>query len=164
MIAGALGAKVIAVDIGANQLDLARELGAAATINATDTNDVAEAVREISRGGAHVSIDALGSAQTCFNSVANLRKRGRHVQVGLMTGDHQHPQVPMDRVIAHELEILGSHGMQSFAYPPMLALITTGKLQPQRLVGRHISLEEAPAELAAMDSFPGTGISVIDSF
>ena len=123
-----------------------------------------QAVRELSGGGVHVSLDALGSQETCFNSIANLRKRGKHIQVGLMTGDHQHPQIPMDRVIAHELEILGSHGMQAFAYPPMLALISAGKLQPQKLVSRLIDLEEAPAELAALGTFPGTGITVINRF
>ncbi len=164
MIAAASGAQVIAVDIGEEKLALARKLGAVGVVNGRDTADVAEAVRTISDGGVHVSLDALGSQETCFNSIANLRKRGKHVQVGLMTGDHQHPVVPMDRVVAHELEILGSHGMQAFAYAPMLAMITAGKLQPRKLVGRHITLDAVPQELAAMDSFPGTGITVIDRF
>lgn len=162
LIASALGAQVIGIDIGEERLSFARELGAIATVNGLETGDIPEAIREISDGGVHVSVDALGSQETCFNSIANLRKRGRHIQVGLMTGDHQHPKIPMDHVIAHELEILGSHGMQAYAYEPMLAMIVTGKLQPQKLVGKRISLAEAPAELAAMDSFPGTGITVID--
>jgi alcohol dehydrogenase len=164
LIAASFGARVIGVDIDEEKLAFARELGAAATVNGRVVDDVPEAVREISGGGVHVSVDALGSQETCFNSIANLRKRGKHIQVGLMTGDHRHPQVPMDRVIAHELEILGSHGMQAFAYEPMLSQILSGRLQPQKLVGRRISLDEAPQELAAMDSFPGTGITVIDRF
>jgi alcohol dehydrogenase len=164
LIAAAFGAQVIGVDISEKKLAFARELGAAAVVNGREVNDVPGMIRELSGGGVHVSLDALGSQETCFNSIDSLRKRGRHIQVGLMTGDHQHPQVPMDRVIAQELEILGSHGMQAFAYEPLLALITAGSLQPQRLVGRRISLAEAPAELAAMDSFPGTGIAVIDRF
>ena len=164
LIAAAFGAQVIGVDISEEKLGFARRLGAAATVNGREIDDVPGAVRELSGGGVHISLDALGSQETCFNSIANLRKRGRHIQVGLMTGDHQHPRVPMDRVIAHELEILGSHGMQAFAFEPMLAMITAGKLQPQKLVGNHIKLEEAAAELAAMDSFPGTGIAVIDRF
>lgn len=164
LIATALGAQVIGVDIGEEKLSLARELGAVAVVNGRETADVPEAIREISGGGVHVSLDALGSQETCFNSIANLRKRGKHIQIGLMTGDHQHPKVPMERVIAHELEILGSHGMQAFAYEPMLAMIAEGNLQPQKLIGKCISLAEAPAELASMDSFPGTGITVIDRF
>ena len=117
MIASAAGANVVAVDIAADKLDLARSVGAAAVVNARETRDVVEAIVEITGGGAHLSIDALGSPGTCFDSVSCLRKRGRHVQVGLMLGDHSHPSIPMDKVIARELEIVGSHGIQAYQYP-----------------------------------------------
>ena len=164
MIASALGANVIGIDIDDKKLDFARSLGTAATVNGSKVADVVEAVREISHGGVHVSLDALGSPQTCFNSIANLRKRGKHIQVGLMLADHSRPQVPMDRVIGWELEILGSHGMQAYCYEDMLAMIAAGKLHPEKLVNSRISLEEAPAALAAMHDFTGTGITVIDRF
>jgi alcohol dehydrogenase len=99
-----------------------------------------------------------------MNSVRSLRKRGRHVQVRLMLAEHARAPMPMDKVIAHEIEIKGSHGMQAHRYPAMLQMIERGVLQPQKLVGRHISLDEAPAALAAMDKFEGTGISVITRF
>lgn len=164
MIANALGAEVIAVDVDDQTLQLARSLGAAHAINASDQNDIVEAVRTVSDGGVHVSIDALGSQTTCFNSIANLRKRGKHIQVGLMTDDHKHPKVPMDQVLAKELEILGSHGMQAFRYPAMLEMIKNGKLRPQELIERSISLEEAIIELPAMDQFKNKGVLVIDKF
>jgi alcohol dehydrogenase len=164
MIGNALGASVIAVDIGAPQLQLARELGAVATVDASQADDVVQAVRDISGGGAHVSIDALGSQQTCFNSIASLRKRGRHVQVGLMTAQDQHPQVPMDRVLANELEIVGSHGMQAHRYPEMLAMIGQGRLCPEKLIARQISLDEAPRALVDMDRFEHAGVTVINRF
>jgi alcohol dehydrogenase len=164
MIASSLGAEVIAVDIDADTLDLARELGAAHTINARRCADVVQEVWDLSHGGAHVSLDALGSQQTCFNSIANLRKRGKHIQVGLMTGDHRHPHVPMDQVVAKELEILGSHGMQAFRYADMLEMIRIGKLQPQRLIDRNIPLEEAAAALTGMDRFEHRGVLLIDQF
>ncbi|MDH3903260.1 MAG: zinc-dependent alcohol dehydrogenase family protein [Xanthomonadales bacterium] len=164
MIANALGANVIAIDIGAKQLAFASELGAITTINAIETDNVVDAVREISQGGAHVSIDALGSQQTCFNSIANLRKRGKHIQVGLMTGNHQHPRIPMDRVLADELEVIGSHGMQAFRYKEMLAMITHGKLMPEKLVGELISLEDSLDALAKLDQFSNIGMTVINKF
>jgi alcohol dehydrogenase len=164
MIANALGANVIAIDIGARQLQMAREMGAVATVDAKQTENVVEAIREISRGGAHVSIDALGSQQTCFNSIANLRKRGRHVQVGLMTGQHQHPHIPMDRVLADELEIVGSHGMQAYRYPEMMAMIEQGKLTPGKLVAELISLEDSLTALVNMDQFSSAGVTVINKF
>jgi len=164
MIATALGANVIAVDIGEPQLQLARELGAVASVDASQTGDVVQAVREISGGGVHVSIDALGSQQTCFNSIANLRKRGRHVQVGLLTAQDQHPNVPLDRVLANELEIVGSHGMQAYRYPEMLTMIGQGSLHPEKLIARQISLDEAPQALADMDRFDHAGVTVINRF
>jgi alcohol dehydrogenase len=164
MIAHAIGASVIAIDITDEKLDFARTIGAVATINATKAEDVVDRVLEITQGGAHVSIDALGSPTTCFNSISNLRKRGKHVQVGLMVGDHQHPAVPMDKVIANELEILGSHGMQAFRYPEMLELIRSGKLSPEKLVGKTINLEESLEELVNMNNFEGTGVTVINEF
>jgi alcohol dehydrogenase len=105
MIANALGANVIAVDIADDKLNFAKSIGAAETINANDKKDFAEQIKELTKGGVHVSIDALGGPITCFNSISSLRKRGKHIQVGLMTGDHKHPKIPMDKVIAHELEI-----------------------------------------------------------
>jgi alcohol dehydrogenase len=164
MIANAVGANVIAVDIGPQQLALASELGAIATINASETENLVDEVREISKGGAHVSIDAFGSQQTCFNSIANLRKRGKHIQVGLMTGDHQHPRIPMDRVLADELQVIGSHGMQAFRYEEMLVMITQGKLQPDKLVGELISLDDSPDALVKLDQFNNIGMTVINKF
>ena len=109
-------------------------------------------------------MDALGSQITCFNSIANLRKRGKHIQVGLMTGKDQHPKIPMDQVLANELEILGSHGMQAFKYPEMLEMIKTGKLNPKILVEKSISLEDAITALPNMNKFESKGVQVINSF
>ena len=164
MIANAVGANVVAIDIDNEKLALARELGAVRSINGIEEKDVPEAVIELTKGGAHVSLDALGHPTTCFNSIQNLRPRGKHVQVGLMLGDHTTPQVPMAKVIGKELEILGSHGMQAHRYGAMLDIINTGKLDPARLVGDKISLDEAPEALMNMDKFQSVGATVITKF
>jgi alcohol dehydrogenase len=164
MIANAIGANVIAVDIDDQKLALASELGAVFTINGAKVADVSEAVIELTKGGAHVSLDALGHPVTCFNSIQNLRPRGKHVQVGLMLGDHTTPAVPMAKVIGKELEILGSHGMQAHRYGAMLDMISSGKLEPARLVGDQISLAEAPEALMSMDKFQSVGATVITKF
>ncbi|UCD97932.1 MAG: zinc-dependent alcohol dehydrogenase family protein [Chloroflexota bacterium] len=164
MIASALGANVVAIDIKDEKLDFARAIGAVATINAAGNPDVVAEVIEITKGGAQVSIDALGSPVTCFNSIANLRKRGKHVQIGLMVGDYQQPAIPMNQVIAKELEILGSHGMQAHRYPELLEMIQHGKLSPEKLVSKTISLEESLAELVNMHNFQGVGVTVINQF
>ena len=115
-------------------------------------------------GGAHVSIDALGHPETCFNSIQNLRRRGRHVQVGLMPGDQSTPRIPMAQVIGHELEIYGSHGMQAWRYDAILEMIEAGRIAPGKLIGRRISMEDGIEALIAMDSSDKTGISVITGF
>ena len=164
MIANAVGASVVAVDIAEDKLALARSLGAASTVNGGEGRDVVESILEITGGGAHLSIDALGSPSTCFNSISCLRKRGRHVQVGLMLGGHNHPAIPMDRVISRELEILGSHGIQAYRYPPLFEMIRNEKLRPSLLVGKRISLEESLVALTQMDGFTGLGVTIIDRF
>ena len=164
MIANSLGANVVAVDIADDKLALAKRIGAAVTINARSVASVPEALTEATGGGAHVSLDALGHPETCFNSVLSLRRRGKHVQVGLMLGDHSTPTVPMSRIVAHELEILGSHGMQAHRYDAMMPMILSGKLKPELLIGKEISLEEAIDALISMDKFQGIGTTVVTSF
>ncbi len=160
MIARALDARVIGVDIARDKLELARRSGAEIVIDARETADVAEAIRAVTGGGAQVSIDALGSPATCRNSILSLRKRGRHIQVGLLLADESEPSVPMSQVIARELEIAGSHGLQAREYAALLALITTGRLHPEKLLGKTISLSAVGRELAGMNAFPGVGVTV----
>jgi len=164
MIAQALGANVVAVDIDDEKLRLATRLGAAVVLNAARSASVAEEIRDVTGGGAHVSIDALGSSATCLNSIAGLRKRGRHLQVGLMLAEHRRPSLPMDRILANELEIAGVHGMQAHRYPELFGMIEDGRLQPELLVGRTIGLGDVVSELPDMNSFRGAGVTVSDRF
>jgi alcohol dehydrogenase len=164
MIARALGAQVVGIDINERALDHARAVGASATIHAGTCADVVSAVRDVTGGGAHVSLDALGHPDTAFHSVACLRKRGTHVQVGLLLNDHRHAPVPMDQVIANELTLCGTHGMAAHRYPAMLAMIEAGTLHPDQLVRETIPLTDAPEALARLDERDGGGVIVIDAF
>lgn len=166
MIANALGANVIAVDINAETLAFAKSIGAVATVNGMgkSSQEVVEAVRDLSDGGAHLSLDALGHPTTCYNSIANLRRRGRHVQVGLMAGNHANAPLPLGLMIAWELEFLGSHGMQAHRYPEMMAMIKAGKLQPEKLIGNRITLEQSIDELINLPQLNQVGVTVIDRF
>ena len=165
VVGASVGARVVAVDVSSEALATARALGATATVDATGLTpaEVAAAVRDATGGGAHVSLDALGGTATMTASIGSLRRRGRHVQVGLMLENSAVAPVPMGRAIAEELEIYGSHGMPAHDYPAMLALVASGRLDVRRLVGRVIALEDAPAALAAM-SQPATtsGMTVVD--
>ena len=161
MIGAALGARVLAIDVSAAALARARELGAEAVAEAgtagASTEGLAAAIRELTGGGAHVSIDALGSPAVAADSVRCLRRRGRHVQVGLLPGGPV--PLPMDQVIAHELEIYGSHGMAARDYPDMMRLVADGTLRPGLLVGEVIGLGDVGRALAAMDGPAGAGLT-----
>lgn len=157
MVARSLGARVVAVDVSAPALQAARRLGAEAVVLAQAGSDAAEQVRELTGGGAHVSIDSFGSAATCSASIGSLRPRGRHVQVGLLPSSDGLTAVPMARVLAAELELVGSHGMSAAAFAPMLADIAAGRLDPGAMIGSRIALEDAPSALAAMSDGLGSG-------
>jgi D-arabinose 1-dehydrogenase-like Zn-dependent alcohol dehydrogenase len=157
----ALGGRVVAVDRSPAALDAARSLGAEVLVDASVVDDVPSAVAELTGGGAHVAVDALGSAATCADSLLSLRRRGRQVQVGLVPAATGHPAVPMERVIAYELDVLGSHGMAAADYPALLDLVVGGRLPASMLVRRRIPLDGVPAALALLgEGRLGPGITV----
>lgn len=164
LIAKAFGARVIAVDIDAAKLEFAKSLGADEVIDASAVAKIPKAIMQLTDGGVDASIDALGSTITSVNSVKSLRRQGRHVQAGLLLGDQSQPLVPMGRVIAYELEILGSHGMSATDYPEMLDAVASGKIDPSRLIGRSVALSEAPLVLSRMNEFRSIGMTVIEDF
>lgn len=160
MIAHALGARVVAVDRTTAALDVARRLGADHTLLAGD--DVESAVFELTGGGAHVSVDAVGSEATSATALLSLRRRGRLVQVGLLPGVEGHPRVPMERAIAWELDLLGSHGMAARDYPEMMALVADGRLRPDLLLERTVDLDTAARLLPTFDTATVAGLTIID--
>jgi len=164
MIAAALGARPVAVDVRDEALELALELGAEIAINARKVDRVSAAVFEATGGGAHLSIDALGSRETCLNSVMSLRKHGRHVQVGLMVAEERKATIPMARVIHWELSLTGSFGLQTVAYPELLSMIEGGRIDPGRLVRQEVNLDRAAEILMSMDDSPPQGIAMITAF
>ena len=173
-IAVAAGARVIAVDRTEAALALARSLGAEHTLLAGqgersdggrhrgERSDVAAQVHELTGGGSHVAVDAVGTPATCAAAIHSLRRRGRHVQVGLLPSVGGHPAVPMDRVIAWELDVLGSHGMASVDYPDMLSVVEEGTLRPQALVERVVGLAEGARLLPSVDAASPVGVTLID--
>lgn len=161
-IASAMGANVLAVDVNDDALALATDLGAVAAINARAT-DAAQEIKEFTSGGAHVSVDALGIPATCQNSINSLRKRGRHLQIGL-TGAEEAGQIalPIDVIVQKELSIVGSLGMQASRFPSLLRMMERGILQPGKLVTRTIGVEDASESIISMGGFSSVGITVLN--
>lgn len=164
-IASALGKKVIAVDIDDAKLEQARQQGAVATINARSNNNVSEAIKEITKGGAQSSIEALGIRETIQNSILCLRKGGRHVQVGLTTkAEGGMVNLPVDMITAMELELVGSLGNPHPDYAGLLSLIAQGRLNPKALITREVALDEVNQVLNDMSDYKTAGFNIISRF
>ncbi|WP_135806480.1 zinc-dependent alcohol dehydrogenase family protein [Halorussus marinus] len=166
-VADALGANVIAVDLDDQKLAKATDLGADETVNAREEADggVPEAIRGLTDGGAHVSVDALGVAETCRNSVACLRKRGRHLQLGLTTDEERGAvSLPTDAMTMREITFLGSRGMPPTRYDELLRMMDRGTVSPAELVTAEVSLGDVPDRLAAMSDYGTVGIEVVTEF
>jgi alcohol dehydrogenase len=164
MIAAALGARVVAIDVSEDALALAATVGAEICIGANEADNFVRRIRDVTDGGAHVSLDAFGSGATCVNSIACLRKRGKHIQVGLMAGADRNATLPMAAIIANELEVIGSHGMQASRYDEMLDMIVAGQLNPSVLVQRTVNLDQAASELGNEHIGSPLGVTIIDRF
>ena len=162
MIAAGEGARVIAVDISEANLEKARRLGARATVDAArGAEHVRDEIRRLTGGvGADLTVDAAGFASTCEAAVWCARRGGRVVQVGLPLGDPA-PSVPMARVAGWELEITGSHGIAASDFPSILQMVVDGKLRPEELVEREVSLAEGAAAIMEMDHGSPVGITMV---
>ena len=163
LIGRALGARVIVVDVVQDRLDHALSLGAEAAVNATD-GDVAARIVDITGGGAHVSVEALGIEATTNASLMCLRPMGRHVQVGLPTGHTAVMQVNMNAVYMKQLALFGTRGMPSWRYPSLLTLVETGRVDVRPIVARQVPLSGASAELRAFNAPMPPGVAVITDF
>jgi len=163
-VARALGAQPVAVDIAEDKLALAKKLGAVHTINASE-HPAHRVIRSLTGGGSHVSVDALGIRSTCQSAIKSLRKRGRHLQIGLTTRDDQGQiPVPIDAIVQKEIEMKGTFGMPAWRYPDLLQMVRFGKINPGDLVTRTIALRDVGRALQEMDSYSGVGVTVIDQW
>jgi alcohol dehydrogenase len=159
LLAKMLGAQVVVVDIVDEKLDHAQQHGADATVNAA-RDDVAGAIRDITGGGAQVSIEALGSEVTTNASLDCLAILGRHVHVGMPAGDGMMP-INIRAIYAKQLSVYGTRGMPSWKYPSLLGMIERGDVDLSPMVAREIPLSGASAELRAMGGPTPPGTAVI---
>lgn len=159
----ALGARVIAVDVVPEKLALAERLGAEAVVDARDGN-AAQAIRDITGGGADVSVEALGVPVTTNASLECLRPLGRHVQLGLPAGEHERMEVNVKAIYSGNLALFGSRGMPSWRYPSLLGMIERGDVDLAPMIGEEIGLSGASAALEAMNGPTPPGVVVITDF
>jgi alcohol dehydrogenase len=163
LLGRALGARVIVTDIVDQKLEHALTLGAEHAVNAGSSNS-ADVIRDLTGGGAHVSVEALGFPATVAASIACLRPLGRHVQVGMPVGHHAVQEVNLNAVYMGNLALFGTRGMPAHRYPSLLSLIESGGVDLSPIIAREVALSDASAELAAFNGPTSPGVAVITDF
>ena len=163
-VATAAGHRTVAVDVRAAALELAREVGATATVDAA-AEDVVDRIHALTGEGVDVSVDALGRAETCRNSVRCVRPGGTHVQVGLTTdAERGEVSLPTDWMTRWEVSFVGSRGMPPTRYDELFGLVESGAVTPGALVTREVSLDAVSERLAAMTEYGTVGVEVVTDF
>ncbi|WP_101296827.1 zinc-dependent alcohol dehydrogenase family protein [Halegenticoccus soli] len=164
-VANALGGNVVAVDLEDEKLDLAEDMGAVETVNARDVSDVPKEVRDVTDGGANISVDALGIAETFHNSIRSVRTMGQHVQLGITTSEEEGVvDLPIDYMLHSEIDLLTAKGMPPHRYQEIFDMMRTGKLTPERMVSREVALDDVSDRLEAMTNFETKGVEVVTRF
>lgn len=159
-----MGAFVIGVDINEGNLELAKKMGADYVINSKNENPV-EGVMEITKGGADVSVDALGIKETCISGIQSLRKGGRHLQVGVTTkAEGGFIGIPVDEMVIAEKSFITTLGIPASRFTPLLNQVASGKLDPSKMVSGHIKLSEVENIYRDMSDFKVTGTYVVTDF
>lgn len=160
LLGQAMGARVVVSDVVPEKLAHALALGAEAAIDARDGR-AADAIIAATDGGAHVSIEALGTEATTNASIDCLRALGRHLQIGMPVGHTARMQINMNTVYMKNLALFGTRGMPAWKFPSLLGLISAGRVDLSPLIAREVALSDTSAELAAFDGPTAPGVAVI---
>jgi len=148
-IAGA--GRIIALDTSAWKLDLARQLGATDTLNATDGNPVA-AVVEMTKGGVDYAFEAIGLPPTVRQAVRMTRKGGTTVMVGVVPVG-TNVELPGADIVLREKTILGCMmGSNRFRLdiPRSVDLYLQGALKLDEMISARLPLDQVNDALDAL--------------
>jgi succinate semialdehyde reductase (NADPH) len=143
-LAKAFGAgQIIAVDIRADKLAAATELGATHGVNAAQGDPVAEVLAITGGRGVDVAIEALGRPDTVVNAFMMTRDGGRVVVVGIASGTTA-AGIEITRLVRRGIHFMGSYGSRVRTdMPDVLGLAAHGLVSPSRTITRRYRLEQA---------------------
>ena len=140
-VAQAVGATVVLAGLAlhAEKLANAREMGINHTVN-TEEQDLAAVVKDMTGGyGAHSVYECSGGEGVLESAPDLLRKGGRIVLLGF----HRiPPSVNIDRVINHELEVVGSRGKRASSYRTALRLMGEGQVNPSAVIDARLPIAD----------------------
>jgi Zn-dependent alcohol dehydrogenase len=156
------GRIVIGVDISDGKLEMAKQMGATHTINASK-EDVPERIREITGGrGVDIAVEALGKPATFKQAIMSVRDGGRAVMIGVApwgaTAD-----VEITRLVRRQIRVIGSYGGRARQdLPNIVGLAELGFLKIESAVTQKAKLEQASNVYAELEQGRITGRAVIE--
>jgi Zn-dependent alcohol dehydrogenase len=148
-------AEIIAIDMNDTKLGMAKQFGATATVNASETNPLSAVMDMTSQRGADVAFEVIGLAPTIEQATRMSRRGGETVLVGVPSMDVQ-VQIPAFLGMVIQSKTVkgcwyGSSNVQ-VDVPKLIALYRSGQLKLDELVSRTIDLSEVNEAFEAMKS------------
>jgi succinate semialdehyde reductase (NADPH) len=162
-IARALGAtEVIAIDVVAEKLELARMMGATHVVDGA-REDVAARVDEITGGeGVDVAFEALGRPHTIRQALGLLGPGGRCVVIGVGPAGAL-TEIEVNAVVRGGLRLIGSYGGRTRQdMPELLELIDSGGLTLDGAISRRVGLDEVEDTFRALDRGEIVGRAIVE--
>jgi threonine dehydrogenase-like Zn-dependent dehydrogenase len=159
MLAKAMGATTIGIDLIPERLALAEKLGADVVIHATEQDPVA-IIRDLTEGeGAEVAIDYSGNPQARNNALDCVRIWGRvaFVGEGNLTTINPSPQM-----LHKQLTVVGSWVFGTWELQELFDFLVRHQLRPERMVTHRFALEQIEEALSLFDTGK-TGKVVIET-
>lgn len=133
--------RIIAVDPDDSRLELARQMGATATVNPKSV-DAVEVIREMTEGrGADVALECVGATDPIRTAIGAVRKGGAVTLVGNVAPDIN---LPLQSVVTRQIRLQGSCASNG-EYPACIALLSAGAIQVGPLISAVAPLEEGPS-------------------
>lgn len=150
--AAALGAEVAAVDLSESKLEACRGLGASVTLNPGNGKDVAKELRRLWGDGADATFEVVGRPETIALGFSTLRRGGTLCLVGYSASP---AELPANRTMFFEYNVLGSLGCPPAEYPRVVDLVRRGRVRVDPIISRRLPLAEFEKGLAALRSGDG---------
>jgi len=138
---------IIAVDILAHKLELAKELGANHVFHGDSEGNFVAGIRSVTEGGADFAVETVGNAQVLQRAYQATCRGGTTVTVGLPHAD-KILELPALSLVAEERTIKGSYmgsSIPSRDIPRYTSLYRAGLLPVDKLLTGTINLEEVNA-------------------
>jgi L-iditol 2-dehydrogenase len=160
LLANAMGARVVAIDVSAERLSLARELGADHVINAAREDAIA-IIRELTNGeGANASLDCTGMSPARNAAVKSAKKWGRVCLVGI--GGNTEFEITSD-FIHKQLTIHGSWTLGTNEQAECARFVVDHQIPLHKIYTHRFRLDDAARAYEIFDTqTTGKGVFIFD--